>query len=284
MNLPDAGELASCLRVSETAFVSPPLVLYCRAGCESSRPTGFQGTPPRDFGCVFAFPHGIRGSSRVTTTTAGVSLGPTSITGRPSRGHASPAGTQKSLGVSLPTRAGVIRGSHPRRARKLPRFGVRCGRNGVRTARSGTTCASNGSTNSCKPTARRGRARTSTARSRPSTACGWRTRPAKCSTSRRTSLSLWTGAVQEEPTPAEARGGVLRLGQDGGGIAAGPARGAREDPAVLRAGGRGVQPGADEEPAGGVSGARPGIGPGGAPARKPGGVTSTSKDRCSTAW
>lgn len=28
---------------------------YCRAGCESSRPFGFQGTPPRDLGGVFAF-------------------------------------------------------------------------------------------------------------------------------------------------------------------------------------------------------------------------------------
>lgn len=28
---------------------------YCRAGCESSRPFGFQGTPPRSLGGVFAF-------------------------------------------------------------------------------------------------------------------------------------------------------------------------------------------------------------------------------------
>lgn len=40
---------------SERPFVRPPLVLYCRAGCESSRPFGFQGTPPRDLGGVFAF-------------------------------------------------------------------------------------------------------------------------------------------------------------------------------------------------------------------------------------
>jgi transposase len=60
------------------------------------------------------------------------------------------------------------------------------------------------------------------------------------------------GRVQEEPTTAEAGGGVLRVGQDGGGDAEGPARGTREDPAVLRAGRRGVQPGAHEEPAGRV--------------------------------
>lgn len=36
-------------------IVRSSLVLYCRAGCESDRPFGFQGTPPRDLGGVFAF-------------------------------------------------------------------------------------------------------------------------------------------------------------------------------------------------------------------------------------
>lgn len=54
-DLPGDRICASCLWVSETHVVRPPLVLYCRAGCESSRPFGFQGTPPRDLGGVFAF-------------------------------------------------------------------------------------------------------------------------------------------------------------------------------------------------------------------------------------
>ena len=66
------------------------------------------------------------------------------------------------------------------------------------------------------------------------------------------------GRVQEEPTTEEAGGGVLRLGQDGGGDETGQARGTPEDPAVLRTGRRGVQPRADEEPAGRVTARRAG--------------------------
>ena len=39
---------------------------YCRAGCESSRPFGFQGTPPRDLGGVFAFWPTFRRIARAT--------------------------------------------------------------------------------------------------------------------------------------------------------------------------------------------------------------------------
>lgn len=59
--------------------------------------------------------------------------------------------------------------------------------------------------------------------------------------------------VQEEPATEKAGGGVLRVGEDGGGTETGQARGTREDRAVLRAGRRGVQPRADAGAAGGVS-------------------------------
>ncbi len=65
-----------------------------------------------------------------------------------------------------------------------------------------------------------------------------------------------TGTAEREntePTPEKTGRGVLRVGEDGGGAETGPARGTRNDPTGLRAGRRGVQPGADEDPAGHVS-------------------------------
>jgi len=55
MNSPGRSIDRRCLWRLAEEFVRPSCVLYCRAGCESSRPFGFQGTPPRDLGGVLAF-------------------------------------------------------------------------------------------------------------------------------------------------------------------------------------------------------------------------------------
>jgi hypothetical protein len=94
---------------------------YCRAGCESSRPFGFQGTPPRDSAALSLSRTGFAGFRAPLSDATEVSPRRSAITGEHDQRPGSARRRAKSLEVSLRRERGLS-GGRAREERANPTF------------------------------------------------------------------------------------------------------------------------------------------------------------------